>query len=86
MVVDWVNLWAFAVSEENACGGKIVTAPTMGSAGIIPAVMRYYQRFAASKSPFQIEIGNGIFAVSDTFINSFVRFLYDIKDESFFGC
>ena len=36
-IVDWVNLWAFAVAEENASGGKIVTAPTMGSAGIMPA-------------------------------------------------
>ena len=49
LIVDWVNLWAFAVAEENAAGGKIVTAPTMGSAGILPAVMRYYQRFAHKK-------------------------------------
>ena len=49
-ILDWVNLWAFAVAEENASGGKIVTAPTMGSAGIIPAVMRYYQRFAHKKA------------------------------------
>lgn len=49
-ILDWVNLWAFAVAEENACGGKIVTAPTMGSAGIMPAVMRYYQRFAHKKA------------------------------------
>lgn len=49
-IVDWVNLWAFAVAEENASGGKIVTAPTMGSAGILPAVMRYYQRFAHKKA------------------------------------
>ena len=49
-VLDWVNLWAFAVAEENASGSKIVTAPTMGSAGIMPAVMRYYQRFAHKKA------------------------------------
>lgn len=49
-ILDWVNLWAFAVAEENAAGGKIVTAPTMGSAGIIPAVIRYYQRFAHNKA------------------------------------
>lgn len=48
-ILDWVNLWAFAVAEENAAGGKIITAPTMGSAGIVPAVMRYYQRFAHKK-------------------------------------
>lgn len=49
-ILDWVNLWAFAVAEENAAGGKIITAPTMGSAGIVPAVMRYYQRFAHKKA------------------------------------
>ena len=41
-LMDWVNLWAIAVNEENAAGGKVVTAPTNGAAGIIPAVMRYY--------------------------------------------
>ena len=49
LIIDWVNLWAFAVSEENAAGGKMITAPTMGSAGIIPAIIRYYQRFAHRK-------------------------------------
>ena len=49
-ILDWVNVWAFAVAEENAAGSKIVTAPTMGSAGILPAVMRYYQRFAHKKA------------------------------------
>lgn len=43
--MDWVNLWALAVNEENAAGGRVVTAPTNGAAGIIPAVMHYYQRF-----------------------------------------
>ena len=54
-ILDWVNLWAFAVAEENAAGGKIVTAPTMGSAGIMPAVMRYYQRFAHKKAYYDKE-------------------------------
>ncbi len=45
-VLDWVNLWALAVNEENAAGGRVVTAPTNGAAGIIPAVLRYYERFA----------------------------------------
>lgn len=45
-VIDWVNLWALAVNEENAAGGRVVTAPTNGAAGIIPAVLRFYQRFA----------------------------------------
>ena len=54
-ILDWVNLWAFAVAEENAAGGKIITAPTMGSAGIVPAVMRYYQRFAHKKAFYDEE-------------------------------
>ncbi len=45
VVIDWVNLWALAVNEENAAGGRVVTAPTNGAAGIIPAVLRYYRRF-----------------------------------------
>ena len=43
--LDWVNLWALAVNEENAAGGRVVTAPTNGAAGIIPAVLSYYHRF-----------------------------------------
>ncbi len=43
--LDWVNLWALAVNEENAAGGRVVTAPTNGAAGIIPAVLHYYQHF-----------------------------------------
>ena len=44
-VMDWVNLFALAVNEENAAGGRVVTAPTNGAAGIIPAVMCYYDKF-----------------------------------------
>src|SRR5215472_11616442 len=43
--LDWVNLWALAVNEENAAGGRVVTAPTNGAAGVIPAVLHYYTRF-----------------------------------------
>ena len=43
--MDWVNLFALAVNEENAAGGRVVTAPTNGAAGIIPAVLHYYWRF-----------------------------------------
>jgi len=43
--MDWINLWALAVNEENASGGRVVTAPTNGAAGIIPAVLRFYSRF-----------------------------------------
>jgi len=44
-VLDWVNLYALAVNEENAAGGRVVTAPTNGAAGIVPAVLLYYHRF-----------------------------------------
>lgn len=44
-IIDWVNLYALAVNEENAAGGRVVTAPTNGAAGIIPAVLRYYIKF-----------------------------------------
>ena len=44
-VMDWVNLFALAVNEENAAGGRVVTAPTNGAAGIVPAVLHYYVRF-----------------------------------------
>ncbi|MDP1900851.1 MAG: L-serine ammonia-lyase, partial [Rubrivivax sp.] len=43
--LDWVNLYALAVNEENAAGGRVVTAPTNGAAGIVPAVLHYYTRF-----------------------------------------
>jgi len=45
VILDWINLWALAVNEENADGGRVVTAPTNGAAGIIPAVLRYFDRF-----------------------------------------
>ena len=44
-ILDWVNLYALAVNEENAAGGRVVTAPTNGAAGIVPAVLHYYDRF-----------------------------------------
>ena len=49
-VLDWVNLYALAVNEENAAGGRVVTAPTNGAAGIIPAVLHYYTRFVSGAS------------------------------------
>ncbi len=48
--MDWVNLYALAVNEENAAGGRVVTAPTNGAAGIVPAVMYYYIHFCADAS------------------------------------
>ncbi|HEK0808314.1 TPA: L-serine ammonia-lyase [Proteus mirabilis] len=44
-VVDWINMFALAVNEENAAGGRVVTAPTNGACGIIPAVLSYYDKF-----------------------------------------
>jgi L-serine dehydratase len=59
--MDFVNLWALAVNEENAAGGRVVTAPTNGAAGIIPAVLRYYDRFhqgtAAGRRVFLLTAG-----------------------------
>jgi L-serine dehydratase len=49
-VMDWVDLFALAVNEENAAGGRVVTAPTNGAAGIIPAVLLYYRRFVPGSS------------------------------------
>ncbi|MAZ87289.1 MAG: L-serine ammonia-lyase [Cellvibrionaceae bacterium] len=54
-VMDWVNLYALAVSEENAGGGRVVTAPTNGAAGIIPAVLHYYRDFVDSYSEEGVE-------------------------------
>lgn len=73
MMIDWINLWGFAVAEENAGGGQIVTAPTMGSAGVMPAVLRYYERFAANKSQYSIEEGIKIFMLTASAICSLYR-------------
>lgn len=54
-VLDWVNLYALAVNEENAAGGRVVTAPTNGAAGIIPAVLHYVERFCPNASGATIE-------------------------------
>jgi L-serine dehydratase len=45
IAMDWINAWALAVNEENAAGGKVVTAPTNGAAGVVPSVLRYYDRY-----------------------------------------
>jgi L-serine dehydratase len=49
-VMDWVNAYALAVNEENAAGGRVVTAPTNGAAGIVPAVLHFYRRFYTDSS------------------------------------
>jgi L-serine dehydratase len=54
MANDWLSLYAMAVNEENAAGSRVVTAPTNGAAGVIPAVMRYYLKFNAAAGPQDI--------------------------------
>jgi L-serine dehydratase len=49
-IMDWVDLFALAVNEENAAGGRVVTAPTNGAAGVLPAVLHYYVRFVPGAS------------------------------------
>ncbi len=53
--LDWVNLYALAVNEENAGGGRVVTAPTNGAAGIIPAVLQYYMNFMPGSDERDVE-------------------------------
>src|SRR5690606_18920459 len=67
--LDWVNLWALAVNEENAAGGRVVTAPTNGAAGIVPAVLRYYQRF----TPHSDKEGEHVFLLTAAAIGSLFK-------------
>ena len=67
--MDWVDLYALAVNEENANGGNVVTAPTNGAAGIIPAVMHYYRDFLAS---YSVE-GARKFLLNSTAIGSLIK-------------
>lgn len=72
-IIDWINLWAFAVAEENAGGGRVVTAPTMGSAGILPAVLRYYERYGCKESPHGQERGVEVLLLTASAICSLYR-------------
>jgi L-serine dehydratase len=54
-VIDWTSAWAMAANEENACGGRVVTAPTNGAAGVIPAVLHYYTRFVPNATDAGVE-------------------------------
>ncbi len=72
-VIDWINLWGFAAAEENAAGGRVVTAPTMGSAGIFPAVLRYFERFASHMSPLSVDEGVKVFLATAGAICSLYR-------------
>jgi L-serine dehydratase len=53
--MDWVNMWALAVNEEDASGGRVVTAPTNGAMGIVPAVLHHYERFVPGANGAGIE-------------------------------
>lgn len=68
IAMDFVNLWAIAVNEENAAGGPVVTAPTNGAAGIIPAVLRFYERFHAGNQQ-----GKRTFLLAATAIGSLYK-------------
>ena len=72
-IIDWINLWAFAVAEENAAGGRVVTAPTMGSAGVLPAVLRYFERYGCKDSPYSAEMGTEIMLLTASAICSLYR-------------
>ncbi len=67
--MDWVSMFAIAVNEENAAGGRIVTAPTNGAAGIIPAVLRYYEDIVPSSN----EEGVRTFLLTATAIGSLIK-------------
>jgi L-serine dehydratase len=54
-VMDWISLYAMAINEENAAGGRVVTAPTNGAAGVIPATLRYYLEFCPGASERCVE-------------------------------
>ncbi|WP_372882285.1 L-serine ammonia-lyase [Psychromonas sp.] len=61
-ILDWVNLFAFAVSEENAAGGQVVTSPTNGAAGVIPAILNYYHKFIHELDTKQLQDFLGVSA------------------------
>ena len=69
VAMDWIDLYALAVNEENANGGNVVTAPTNGAAGIIPAVMHYYRDFLSSYS----QDGARKFLLNATAIGSLIK-------------
>jgi L-serine dehydratase len=73
VAIDWINIWAFAVAEENAAGGRMVTAPTMGSAGVIPAVMRYMKRYGKFGSKTEMQNASINFLATASAICSLYR-------------
>ncbi len=72
-LMDWVNLFALAVNEENAAGGRVVTAPTNGAAGVIPAVLAYYVRFVNPNQEITKEDGILTFMLTATAIGALFK-------------
>jgi len=68
-ILDWVSLYAIAVNEENAAGGRVVTAPTNGAAGVIPAVLRYYHEHCPNASAE----GTRVFLLTATAIGALIK-------------
>ena len=71
-IMDWVTLFAMSVNEENACGGRVVTAPTNGAAGVIPAVLAYYSRFISRSSSDKSQQGIRDFIATAAAIGSII--------------
>ena len=78
-VFEWVSLWALAVNEENAAGGRVITAPTNGAAGVLPAVLRFYETLVARDEALwsavrgahsHIVLGHPAAEIAETFFNS----------------
>ncbi|MFC3149620.1 L-serine ammonia-lyase [Litoribrevibacter euphylliae] len=72
-VMDWVNLYALAVNEQNAAGGRVVTAPTNGAAGVIPAVLAYYVHFVNPQQSLSKEQGIVNFLLTATAIGTLFK-------------
>ncbi len=68
-IMDWVSLYAIAVNEENAAGGRVVTAPTNGAAGVIPAVLRYYHEHCPGADPDGVRV----FLLTATAIGALIK-------------
>ena len=72
-IMDWVTLFAMSVNEENACGGRVVTAPTNGAAGVIPAVLAYYSRFISRSSSEESQQGIRDFIATAAAIGAIIK-------------
>lgn len=85
LVMDWLSVYAMAVNEENAAGSKIVTAPTNGAAGVIPAVMRYYRDHCALHGDKFSDVGIRDFMLTAAAIGSIIKYNASISGAEV-GC